>query len=649
MTKPIAVRRRGLPAPTVVLILLCVMYGITYIDRVNVGTAASAIKAELGLSNTELGLVFSAFAYPYALLQIGGGWVSDRLGPRVTLTVCGLLWAVATILTGFAGGLVSLFLARVLLGLGEGATFPGATRAMQSWVSREARGFAQGITHACARLGNAITPPLVAWLTLALTWRGSFVVLGCVSLVWIAVWAWYYRDDPARHPAITAADLAVLPPRRDAEKPRVPWGPLVRRMMPVTVTYFCYGWTLWLYLNWLPSFFLHEYKLDLKHSAIFSSGVFFAGVIGDTFGGLLTDAVYRRTGSLKRARRDVVVLGFVGSLAFLIPVLFTRDLTLMAGCLSGAFFFAEVVIGPMWAIPMDRAALLGHRGGDHEHRQRGRGDRLAAGLRSHHRRDGQLGAAVPRLDRSAGARPVPGVHHASGARVRARRERGAAADMKRLMLAAALLTAAPPAWAASPSWPGDFVGRLEALAILQTLNADLLSHPSATATLEHWCAEHRLAAVPRLSAELVREEKPLPEADRGLLQLGPSEAVTYRRVRLTCGDVVLSEADNWYVPSRLTPEMNRLLEQTDTPFGRAVAALHFTRQTLSAELLWHPLPEGWETGPIIAGRAEPVLVPDVVLRHRAVLFTSEHVPFSEVVESYTSGVLAFPPPAVETH
>lgn len=220
--------------------------------------------------------------------------------------------------------------------------------------------------------------------------------------------------------------------------------------------------------------------------------------------------------------------------------------------------------------------------------------------------------------------------------------------MKRLMLAA-LLTAALPAWAASPMWPGDFLGRLEALAILQTLNAELLSHPSATVTLEHWCREHRLADTPRLSAALVREEKPLPEADRALLQLGPGEAVKYRRVRLACGDVVLSEADNWYVPSRLTPEMNRQLEQTDTPFGRAVAALHFMRQTLSAELLWHPLPEGWETAAIIAGSAEPVAVPDVVLRHRAVLFTGEHVPFSEVVESYTSGVLAFPAPAVETH
>jgi chorismate-pyruvate lyase len=203
--------------------------------------------------------------------------------------------------------------------------------------------------------------------------------------------------------------------------------------------------------------------------------------------------------------------------------------------------------------------------------------------------------------------------------------------------------------AAAPTWPGDFLGRMEALTILETLNADLLSHPSATATLERWCAAHHLAAEPRLSAQLVREDKPLPQADRALLEVGTNDAVKYRRVRLACGDVVLSEADNWYVPSRLTPEMNRLLEQTDTPFGRAVAALHFTRQTLSAELLWHPLPDGWETAPIVVGSAEPVPVPAFVIRHRAVLYTGEHVPFSEVVESYTSGVLAFPAPAVETH
>ena len=114
------------PKPTtVVLGLLCVMYLITYVDRVNISTAADSIKRELALSNTQLGFLQSAFGYPYLIFQIFGGWIGDRFGPRRTLFLCGLVWATATILTGFAGGLTSLFLCRLLVGIGEGATFPG--------------------------------------------------------------------------------------------------------------------------------------------------------------------------------------------------------------------------------------------------------------------------------------------------------------------------------------------------------------------------------------------------------------------------------------------------------------------------------------------------------------------------------------------
>src|SRR5207244_13190150 len=122
-------RRRRLGASSIVLGLLCVMYLITYVDRVNIATAAPAIRRELSLSNTELGHVFSAFAYPYLLFQIFGGWLGDRFGPRRTLFICGLIWAAATILTGLTGGLATLFLMRMLLGVGEGATFQVATRA----------------------------------------------------------------------------------------------------------------------------------------------------------------------------------------------------------------------------------------------------------------------------------------------------------------------------------------------------------------------------------------------------------------------------------------------------------------------------------------------------------------------------------------
>jgi len=120
--------RLRLKATHAVLGMLCVMYLITYIDRVNIGTAASEIQKELHLSNTQLGLVFSAFAYPYLLFQIFGGWVGDRVGPRLTLFVCGLVWTAATIFTGLAASLTSLILMRILLGIGEGATFPVATR-----------------------------------------------------------------------------------------------------------------------------------------------------------------------------------------------------------------------------------------------------------------------------------------------------------------------------------------------------------------------------------------------------------------------------------------------------------------------------------------------------------------------------------------
>jgi MFS family permease len=334
------------------------MYLITYIDRVNVATAAPEFRRELGLSNFQLGLIFSAFAYPYLLFQVFGGWVGDRFGPRKTLFTCGVIWAGATILTGLAGGMVSLFLMRVLLGVGEGATFPVATRAMQGWVPAARRGFAQGITHAFARFGNAITPPIVAWLIVLVTWRGSFVTLGCISLVWVLVWVWYFRDVPERHKGMTPALLEPLPNKGrplHIERPKVPWGPLTRRMMPVTIVYFCYGWTLWLYLNWLPSFFLNEYSLDIRQSALFASAVFFAGVGGDIAGGEVSDRILHKTRDLKKARRNVVMAGFLGSFVCMLPMFLTTDLTLITLALGGAFFCAELVIGPMWSIPMDIA------------------------------------------------------------------------------------------------------------------------------------------------------------------------------------------------------------------------------------------------------------------------------------------------------
>lgn len=219
----------------------------------------------------------------------------------------------------------------------------------------------------------------------------------------------------------------------------------------------------------------------------------------------------------------------------------------------------------------------------------------------------------------------------------------------RQWLAALLLLGAPIQAHAAPdavSVPDTFVARVEALALLQTLNADLLSHPSATLTLEHWCGAHRLAPDSRIHAERVLGQDKLADATiRHDLGVGPDEPVRYRRVRLSCGTHVLSEADNWYVPAQLTPEMNRLLDETDTLFGRAVLGLGFTRRTLDAALLWQPLPAGWEMQPRPADTTGTLVVPDAILRHRGLLTTATGHPFCEVVETYQRAMFAFSWPA----
>ena len=348
--------RRGAPLNT--LLLLSSMSFLLYVDRVHLSTAAGPIMKELGLTNTELGIAFSAFAYSYAIFQVIGGWFADRFGSRLTLLLCGMIWVVTTMATGLVGSFAALLAVRFLLGIGEGATLPAAGRAIANWSPAGRRGFAQGITHSASRLGNALTPPIMAFLILTFSWRFSFFALGAVTSIWVVVWWLYFRDEPADHPGITPEALATLPPYvrdRSIHSPKVPWGPLIRRIAPTVLVYFCYGWTGWLFFTWLPTFFLHGYNLNIKSTALFTSAVFFSGVVGDTLGGVLSDWILRRTGNVEAARRNVILLSFGGALIFLLPAVFIHDLTTVTVCLSIAFFMLELTIGPVWAVPLDEA------------------------------------------------------------------------------------------------------------------------------------------------------------------------------------------------------------------------------------------------------------------------------------------------------
>lgn len=343
-----------------ILFVLCLMYFIAYIDRVNISIAAPLLKKEMGLSPTELGLVFSAFAYPYAAMQIIGGWLSDKFGPRKILMILSIIWAISTIFTGLAWGLTSLIVFRLLLGIGEGGAFPSATRAMSYWFPVTERGFAQGITHSFARLGGAVTPPIVLAIVLLYDWRMSFIALGVISLVWTVIWMLYYRDTPMEHKSMSDGELAEIgvSAEKVAKKGNTiitPWKSLISRMWIVTFVDFCYGWSLWVFLTWLPSYLADARGFQLKQMALFAMLPLLAGVIGDTLGGVMSDWMLKKTKNIKLARRLNLVVGLVGSLIFVIPAVYTQSPYEAVYLLSASFFFLELTNAVLWTLPIDIA------------------------------------------------------------------------------------------------------------------------------------------------------------------------------------------------------------------------------------------------------------------------------------------------------
>jgi MFS family permease len=342
---------------TAVLMLTCALYFITYVDRVNIATAAGHLRTDLHLSHTQLGFIFSAFATSYALLMIIGGWIGDKLGARMTLSISGVLWGLGTILTGLTSSFATLFGARLLVGFGESAVPSTASRALVAWTPTVKRGFAQGMTHAFGRLGNAATPPVVAALVLATSWRSAFVILGLISLGWVVIWTVYYRNDPQSHGGVTPDELEQLPVStiKAASEYRIRWSKLVLTVLPATLASFCHGRTLWFFLNWVPLFFSTNYHMDLQGSALFSSGVFLSGTLGTVLGGTISDWHLRRTGNIRRARSWIMVFGFLSPIPFVFLLLGKHGVTETAFCLAAAMFFSEFVTGPIWAVSMDLA------------------------------------------------------------------------------------------------------------------------------------------------------------------------------------------------------------------------------------------------------------------------------------------------------
>jgi sugar phosphate permease len=347
-----------------ILFLISVMYLITYLDRVNISTAAPQISKEFGFDNVTMGYIFAAFVWAYALFQVPGGWLSDRFGARTVLGTIVAYWSIMTAATGLAFSATSFIVLRFLFGIGEAGAFPGATRAMQLWYPRRERGFVQGITHSASRAGAAIAPPIVLLIMINLGWRWAFLICGLVGLVWSLWWSFSYRNLPEEHALVNPAELETIRGRGPngeinpppvAEQTAVPWATLLRspNMWAIMLAYFTYVYCLWIFLTWLT-----KYLIDVRHFTLLKGGLLaslplWAGVIGDTVGGLATDWLLRRTGNAKLARSSVAITGLLGCAVFIVPAALTEDPYVAVACLTASMFFLECTIGPSWAVPMD--------------------------------------------------------------------------------------------------------------------------------------------------------------------------------------------------------------------------------------------------------------------------------------------------------
>ncbi|PCD03414.1 MFS transporter [Sphingomonas spermidinifaciens] len=341
----------------VVLWLTVLAYLITYMDRVVIATAAPSIQQEFGFSDKTLGWIFASFSIAYALFQIPGGWLGDRFGPRRALTGVVVWWSTFTALTATTWSAGSMMVTRFLFGMGEAGAFPIATRSLSRWMLPAERGWAQGVTHAGARLGGAVTPAIVAALILAFGWRMPFFLFALIGLGWAALWFWYYRDTPREHKSVNASELALIEGALGQGKARVsvPWKRLLARpqLWTLSAMYFCYAYCINIFLTWFPKYLADARGFDIVAMGLFASAPLAAGVVGDMAGGWFSDLLVKRGAGLKMGRRVVAIAGFTIA-AVMIPLAAASEehvASILFFCI--ALFGLELTVGVSWAVTLD--------------------------------------------------------------------------------------------------------------------------------------------------------------------------------------------------------------------------------------------------------------------------------------------------------
>lgn len=361
---PSSIRRRQV----LTLVLLVVCGVINYLDRATLAVANEFIRADLGLTLGEMGLLLSAFSWSYALCQLPVGALVDKIGPRWLLGIGLVVWSLAQA----AGGLASTFgyfvLARIALGIGEAPHFPSAARAVSNWFPPRARGTPTGIFNAASPLGMALAPLCLPPLILATSWHWAFYVTGGLGLVAAVVWVMVYRD-PARAQmnADERAYLEVAEATEAAPKTSfAAWCALFRHRTTwgMMLGFFGSVYLNWVYLTWLPGYLRAERHMDLAYAGVAAAIPFLCGFAGALVAGWASDRIVKHAASPIDGRRNAVVLTTLGMVAFTIPAALVESNVLAVACIAMVIFLANAASACAWSLatvaaPPSRIASLG--------------------------------------------------------------------------------------------------------------------------------------------------------------------------------------------------------------------------------------------------------------------------------------------------
>jgi ACS family glucarate transporter-like MFS transporter len=358
---------------------LFVLSAVAFLDRVNISIAGSSIAADYGLTNSQLGYVFSSFLLGYALFQTAGGWLSDRLGPRRVLTVGVVWWGIFTALTAIVpsqlrGALLFFVAIRFLLGAGEAVIYPASNQFVSWWIPTQERGIANGIIFAGVGVGAGITPPAISYVMYHYGWRSSFWMSAIIGLAAGLVWLLIARDKPEDHPSVTTAELQFIQSGRTLSSSQavpgvtisspqsniansLPWSTILqsKNVWAVTFSYFCYGYIAWIFFSWFYIYLAKVRGLNLKASAFYATLPFLAMAICCPLGGAIADRVTLWRGK-RVGRCGIAVLAMAMTALFLLlgsRVASARLASVVLAGGAGALYLSQ---SSFWSVTADIGA-----------------------------------------------------------------------------------------------------------------------------------------------------------------------------------------------------------------------------------------------------------------------------------------------------